>query len=52
MYFLALPLLKLRLQQSERARKLAEERNGKIRQEFVNKIESLQQQLGELDKQR
>lgn len=41
-----------RLQQSERARKLAEERNGKIRQEFVNKIESLQQQLGELDKQR
>ncbi|XP_051870817.1 RUN and FYVE domain-containing protein 1 [Pristis pectinata] len=41
-----------RLQQSERARKSAEEKNGKIKQEFVSKIESLQQQLGELDKQR
>ncbi|XP_072923644.1 RUN and FYVE domain-containing protein 1 isoform X1 [Hemitrygon akajei] len=41
-----------RLQQSERARKSAEEKNGRIKQEFVSKIESLQQQLGELDKQR
>ncbi|XP_069754690.1 RUN and FYVE domain-containing protein 1-like isoform X5 [Narcine bancroftii] len=41
-----------RVQQCERARKSAEEKNGKIKQEFVNKIECLQQQVGELDKQR
>ncbi|XP_043559577.1 RUN and FYVE domain-containing protein 1 isoform X2 [Chiloscyllium plagiosum] len=41
-----------RLQQSEQTRQLAEEKNRKIEREFASKIENLQQQLSELDKQR
>ncbi|XP_059506676.1 RUN and FYVE domain-containing protein 1-like isoform X2 [Stegostoma tigrinum] len=41
-----------RLQQSEQTRQLAEEKNQKIEREFARKIENLQQQLSELDKQR
>ncbi|XP_078087134.1 RUN and FYVE domain-containing protein 1 isoform X2 [Mustelus asterias] len=41
-----------RLQQSEQTRHLVEEKNRKIEQEFVSKIENLQHQLSELDKQR
>ncbi|XP_078406935.1 RUN and FYVE domain-containing protein 1 [Cetorhinus maximus] len=44
--------LEERLQQSEQTRQLAEEKNRKIKQEFASKIENLQQQLSELDKQR
>ncbi|XP_048459927.1 RUN and FYVE domain-containing protein 1 [Rhincodon typus] len=41
-----------RLQQSEQTRQLAEEKNQKIEREFASKIENLQRQISELDKQR
>ncbi|XP_078006649.1 RUN and FYVE domain-containing protein 1 isoform X3 [Phascolarctos cinereus] len=40
-----------RLQHSEKARQRAEERNNKLKQEFGGKVETLQQQLSQLDKQ-
>ncbi|XP_036606654.1 RUN and FYVE domain-containing protein 1 isoform X1 [Trichosurus vulpecula] len=40
-----------RLQHSEKARQSAEERNNKLKQEFGGKVETLQQQLSQLDKQ-
>ncbi|XP_031809393.1 RUN and FYVE domain-containing protein 1 isoform X2 [Sarcophilus harrisii] len=40
-----------RLHYSEKARQSAEERNNKLKQEFGGKVETLQQQLSQLDKQ-
>ncbi|XP_007903715.2 RUN and FYVE domain-containing protein 1 [Callorhinchus milii] len=48
----AMKQMEERLQQSEAARQSAEETTQKIKQEFAGKIENLQQQLSDLDKQR
>uniref|UniRef100_A0A5F8HB02 RUN and FYVE domain containing 1 n=1 Tax=Monodelphis domestica TaxID=13616 RepID=A0A5F8HB02_MONDO len=47
----AMKQMEERLQQSEKARRGAEERNNKLKQEFGSKVETLQQQLSQLDKQ-